>query len=39
MEREKKNHGTQSDERTIMQRAWEYVLFMLNLIASSDNLF
>ena len=40
MEREKNNNqGTHSDERTLMQRAWEYVLLLFNVIASTDNLF
>lgn len=40
MAKEKKNkRETQSDERTIMRKAWEYVLTLFNLVINCDNLF
>lgn len=39
MKREKKNRATQSDERTIMRKAWEYLLTLFNLVINCDNLF
>jgi hypothetical protein len=35
----KQKHGTQSDNSTIMKRAYEYVLLIFNLIINTDNLF
>ena len=35
----KKNHGTHSDERNAMQKVWDYILTVLNLICLTDNLF
>lgn len=39
MAKERMNHKTQSDERTAMQRAWEYILTLFNLVINCDNLF
>ncbi len=34
-----KNQITHSEERTLMQRAWEYILTLFNLVTNCDNLF
>lgn len=36
---EKKNQETHSDERNAMQKVWDYILTVLNLICLTDNLF
>lgn len=35
----KKNHRTHSDKRNAMQKVWDYILTVLNMICSVDNLF
>lgn len=37
MAKEKMNK--REDERTIMRRAWEYILTLFNLVINCDNLF
>lgn len=37
MAKEKMNK--REDERTVMQRAWEYILTLFNLVINCDNLF
>ena len=35
----KKNQETHSDERKAMRKVWDYILTVLNMICSVDNLF
>ena len=34
----KKKHETHSDERNAMQKVWDYILTVLNMIGAVDNL-
>ena len=34
----KKNQETHSDERNAMQKVWDYILTVLNMICAVDNL-
>ena len=33
-----KKQGTRSDNRTTMQKVWDYILTVLNMIGAVDNL-
>ena len=35
----KKTHGTHSDESSAMQKVWDYIVTVLNMICAVDNLF